>query len=179
MINCFFNSERLLYRPYQIEDLHDMVKLRNEKSMRKWFYFQEPYCLTEEFAVEHINNSISTWNKKINVLQDECDLAVVLKQTSELIGNVGVAYRNRPDVKLDGLEIGYNIGEAHQNKGYATEAAKAAVEWTFERLREINAKPIIEAYIEHENLPSRKVIEKAGFTLIRNEKYVSVYQIKG
>ena len=171
----FFLSDRLTYRPYEEKDIPKMVELRNEPSMRKWFYFQEPYCLTTEFAKEHVEKSVSTWNGKVNILKDECALAIVLKESNELIGNVGIAWRNRPEVNLNGLEIGYSIGEAHQGNGYATEAAKAAIKWAFDELKKIKMEPKIEAYIEHENIPSIRVAEKAGMKFIRKEKYVSVY----
>jgi len=174
-----FISDRLYYRPYEEKDVPKMVKLRNESSMRKWFYFQEPYCLTIEFGQEEFEKNVSTWNKKIDILKDECTLAVVLNESDELIGNIGIAWRIRPEVKLDGLEIGYSIGEAHQRQGYATEAVKAVIKWAFYELKKLKMEPKIEAYIEHENIPSIRVAEKAGMKFIRKEKYVSVYEIKG
>ena len=177
MENIYFKSERLLYRPFEIDDLKTLVKFRNEKSMRKWFYFQEPDCLTEEFALKTINESKEIWSKKVNILKDDCCLAMVLKETGELIGNVGIVKRCRPEVKMDGLEIGYSVGEEYQRKGFATEGAKAAIKWAFSRFCEININPKIEAYIEHENWPSRRVAEKAGFVFDRTEKYVTVYTI--
>ena len=179
MVNDFFVSERLLYRHYREDDIPAMVKRANEPSQRRWFYFQEPDCLTEQYARNHVIRSISTWNKEVNVLKDECDLAVVLKETGELIGGVGVAWRTRPEVQLNGLEIGFGIAESHQCQGYATEAAKAAIEWAIKQLHNLGAEVKIGAYIEHNNVPSRKVVEKVGFTYIRCEEYVSVYEIYG
>ena len=174
MENEYFKSERLFYRPAKLEDLQMRVKFFNEPSRRKWFYFQEPDCLSEEFALNEINKNIELWSKKINVLEG-ADLSMVLKDTGELIGSISISKSVRPEVHLDGLEIGYHVAEAHQGKGYATEGAKAALEWAMKRFREIDIYPIIECHVEHEHWASRKVAENAGFVFNRSYEYITVY----
>ena len=56
-------------------------------------------------------------------------------------------------------EIGYGILEEFQNKGYATEAVKAALNWAFQN-KKVTA---IEAETEVTNLSSLRVLEKCGF----------------
>lgn len=34
-----YTSERLIYRPYEKKDLEALIKLCNEKTYRRWFYF--------------------------------------------------------------------------------------------------------------------------------------------
>lgn len=171
--NEYFKSERLDYRPYQMEDLHALVKLRNEESRRLWFYFQEPDILTELAGVKSIEDNISLWSREVNILKEEAGLAIVLKETDELIGFIGLG-----KCRCNDVEIGYEIGEAYQKKRYATEAVKAATEWGFARLRELNAELKIVGKAEHENYPSRRVLEKAGFTFLHAEKYLSVYELR-
>ena len=172
--NEYFKSERLLYRPYKLEDLDTVHRLFNESSRRRWFYFQEPDCLTKEFALEQIKNNIDKWSKQVNVLEGG-SLAMVLKETGELIGSVGIGKSIRPDVHLNGLELGYHVAEAHQGKGYATEGAKAAIEWVIEHCQKIDTYPIIECHVEHEHWASRRVAEKSGFIFNRSYKYITVY----
>jgi len=174
MENEYFKSERLLYRPYMLDDLETVYRFFNEPARRKWFYFQEPDCLTREFALNQIKENMENWNKRVSVLNGG-GLAMVLKETGELIGSVSVGRSTRPDVHLDGLEMGYFVTEAHQGKGYATEGAKAALEWVINRCREIDSYPIIECHVEHEHLASRKVAEKVGFVFNRSYKYLTVY----
>ena len=174
MENEYFKSERLLYRPAKLEDLATYVKFFNEPSRRKWFYFQEPDCLTEEFALNEIKNNIIKWSNKVNVLEG-ASLSMVIKDTGELIGSVGIGKRIRPEVHLDGLEIGYHVAEAYQGNGYATEGVIAALEWAIERFHEIDTYPKIECHVEHEHWASRRVAEKAGFVFDRSYKYVIVY----
>lgn len=179
MVNEYFQSERLLYRPFQMDDLQILHRLFNEKSRRRWFYFQEPDCLTLEYALKEIQKNMTIWSRKVNLLQDACDLAIVLKETGEMIGNIGISKFHGPDEELDDIEIGYCIAEAHQGMGHCTEAAKAAVQWGFERLKELGAELKIVGKAEHENWPSRKVLEHAGFSFVCAERYLSVYEIRG
>jgi Acetyltransferases, including N-acetylases of ribosomal proteins len=111
-----------------------------EKSRRRWFYFQEPDCLTEKFWAKVIDENIKTWSQKVNPLRDDCGLAVVVKRTGNLCGFVGLSkYHGQEELK--DVEIGYHIGEAYQSSGYGTESAKAAAEWGLERLRELGLDP--------------------------------------
>ena len=171
-MNECFGSERLFYRPFQMEDALAMHRYNNEKSRRRWFYFQEPDCLDLEFCIRGIEENMKMWSRKLNILEDHFDFAVVLKETGEYIGNVGISKAQREDA-----EIGYGICEAHQGNGYATEAVKAAVAWGFSRLRELGADLKIVGKVEHENWPSRRVLEKAGFTFAHAETYLSVYDL--
>ncbi|WP_249897183.1 GNAT family N-acetyltransferase [Paenibacillus sp. PK3_47] len=175
----YFKSERLLYRPFQMEDLQTYVDMCNEESRRRWFYFQEPDCLLTDFWAKEFENNIANWSKKVDLLHSCAgyDLAVVLKETGDLIGNVGLTKFHGPADELKDIEIGYQIGEAYQGKGYGTEAAKAAVKWGFTELRKIGAELKIVGKAEHDNWPSRRVLEKAGFIFVTAEQYVSIYEI--
>lgn len=178
-INKYFQSERLIYRPFQREDLQTYVQMCNEKSRRQWFYFQEPGCLTASFWAEAIEMNIAAWSKKVNLLTNKygCGLAVVRKETGELIGFVDVTKFHGPEDELKDVEIGYHIGEAYQGKGYGTEAARAAVKWGLAELHKLGAEQKIVGKAEHENWASRRVLEKAGFTYVSAEQYLSVYEI--
>ena len=169
----WFESERLLYRPLQIEDTQALHRYNNEASRRRWFYFQEPDCLTLEYCRLEVEKSIAVCSRKINILEDHMDLGIVLKLTGEFIGSVGISGAERKNAV-----IGYSICEAQQGKGYATEAALAAVQWGFGQLGQLGEELRITGKVEHENWPSRRVLEKSGFTLVRAEQYVSVYERK-
>lgn len=80
-----------------------------------------------------------------------------LAQTNRCVGRVYI--HSKPE--LDGqVEIGYGIAEEYRNKGYATEAARAAVRYSFERA----GQDLLVAIVKPENTPSQRVIEKLGFT---------------
>lgn len=56
-------------------------------------------------------------------------------------------------------EIGYGILEAHQRRGYATEAVAAAVDWAFSQ----PGVTRVEAETDPDNRASQRVLEKCGF----------------
>ena len=55
--------------------------------------------------------------------------AVCLAENGVMIGDCGLTIQNINGTILP--EIGYHIAKIHQNKGYATEAARAVRDWTF------------------------------------------------
>ncbi|QSF47359.1 GNAT family N-acetyltransferase [Paenibacillus tianjinensis] len=178
-INECFKSTRLLYRPYQQEDLQTFVEMSHEDSRRRWFYFQEPDCLTPAFWAKIINNNIAAWSKKVNLLEEKAgyDMAIILKSTGALIGSVGLTKYHGPEIELKDIEIGYHFREVYQGCGYGTEAAIAAVGWGFTELHKLGTEPKIVGKAEFENTASRLVLERAGFRYVHSEPYLSVYEI--
>ncbi len=79
-----------------------------------------------------------------------------LTQTNQLIGRV--YFHSKPELNHE-VEIGYGIAEEHRNNGYATEAAKAVVQFAFEQA----GQEVLSAIVKPENTPSLCVIEKLGF----------------
>jgi [ribosomal protein S5]-alanine N-acetyltransferase len=85
--------------------------------------------------------------------------AMVLKSTSEMIGDCGIL---RQQVDGESLyEIGYHLRRDLWGQGLATEAAIACREWGFAHL------PVdrLISLIRPENLPSRRVAERNGMTV--------------
>ena len=67
-MNTFFQSPRLLYRPYCMGDIGDLIRLRNEPSYRAWFYFLPP--MDQAAAEAEIRRSIRTWSRPADILRD-------------------------------------------------------------------------------------------------------------
>lgn len=107
---------------------------------------------TEEAALEHIR--WITHNAHENRLV--INFYIWLTTTNQCIGRVYL--HAKPELDGD-VEIGYGISEKHRNKGYATEAAKAAVQFAFEKA----GQDVLAAIVKPENISSRCVIEKLGF----------------
>jgi aminoglycoside 6'-N-acetyltransferase len=81
------------------------------------------------------------------------------RATGELIGDVGLSpAEDEPGV----VKIGYTMQPASQGKGYATEAVGALIDYAFDTL----GADVIRAYASARNIPSHRVAEKAGLTLI-------------
>jgi [ribosomal protein S5]-alanine N-acetyltransferase len=82
-------------------------------------------------------------------------LAITLAETGELIGNVGVRREKPGDLMAD---MGYELAPEHWGRGYATEAARAMVDWGFGDcgLERIHAHCIAD------NEASARVLHKVG-----------------
>jgi RimJ/RimL family protein N-acetyltransferase len=68
--------------------------------------------------------------------------------------------------RVDRAELGYWIGPPFQNRGFATEAARAAIGYAFEELglHKVTVGCIVE------NTASRRVIEKLGFRFLGEQR---------
>lgn len=88
---------------------------------------------------------------------------IIHQEDKTVIGDIG--FKGKPD--KDGIiEIGYSILPSHRRRGYATEAAKAIVEWGF---KDKSVKKII-AECDMNNEPSIKVLETLRMKQIKEEK---------
>lgn len=84
--------------------------------------------------------------------------AVVLKETGEMIGQCGITVQ--PWKTSEVLEVGYLLQRDFWHKGFATEAAKACMEYAFTKL---NAHQVC-SIIRDTNLASQKVALRNGMT---------------
>lgn len=106
-------SERLIIRKFKEDDWKDLYEYLSDEEVVKF----EPYDVfsEEKCKEEVINRSIS-----------EAFFAVCLKENNKVIGNL---YFEKQD--FDTFEIGYVFNLRYQKKGYATESAKAIIDYTF------------------------------------------------
>ena len=80
---------------------------------------------------------------------------VEVAATGEVIGHAGIQHLEG----TDDVELGYYLGRAAWGQGYATEAARACLDYGFETIK----LPRIVATVRLENAASRHVLEKLGF----------------
>jgi len=77
---------------------------------------------------------------------------ILEKETGKMIGDIG--FKGKPN---DGcVEIGYAISSTYQNRGFATEAALAMIDWALMRDNILSVK----AECLKDNIASIKVLEK-------------------
>ena len=82
---------------------------------------------------------------------------LIERENRTVVGSAG--FQGRPNTEGE-IELGYGVHADFRNRGYATEAARALVEWAF-------AQPDVKrvtAHCDHDNLPSHRVVVKAGLT---------------
>jgi [ribosomal protein S5]-alanine N-acetyltransferase len=87
---------------------------------------------------------------------------IILKSENVAIGGVGFA--GLPDANGKST-IGYGLDLRYHNKGYATEALKALIEWGFQN----PDLHLITAETPEKNFPSHKVLMKNGFTFEKED----------
>ncbi len=144
-------TARLVLRPLIPEDEDNLAAVLSDAETMRWY----PRPFTQEQVREWIERQMSRYASGSGLL------GIVEKQTGKLIGDCGVVWQ---DVGT-GMEpeIGYHVHRGWWNRGFATEAAKAAIDYAF---GELGVDHVI-SIIRPENLQSRRVAEKNGLTVDR------------
>lgn len=93
-------------------------------------------------------------------------LATVLKSNKQYIGRCGLyPHRNEDDEIIPGeANIAFYLARPYWNRGLATEAGEAFIDYGFNNLRLSR----IEAGMNASNLASIRVVQKLGFTWVRS-----------
>lgn len=147
-------TERLLLRPFTLDDLPAYVRIRDEASVRDWLRSpDEPAAIIAERSLRHF---MDEWR-----LRGYGPWAVVDRRTGELLGHHGLRYM--PD--FDGeTEVLYTLSERVRRQGIGVEAGRAALAYGFGRL----GLGRVMAITLHDNLASRGVMERLGMTYRRD-----------
>jgi|SRR5690554_4674075 len=145
-------TERLYLRELVPEDKINLMKvLSDPESM---VYYPHP------FSEQEVENWIF-WNIE-NYKQYQHGLwAVILKKDELFIGDCGITMQNIENETVP--EIGFHIIKEYCNKGYATEAARACIEYAFNIL---NYSRIF-SYTTVKNIQSQKVAKKIGMQVYK------------
>lgn len=121
-------TQRLLLRDFSLEDVEALAECRADE--RFWRYATRPDDL-EANAREQVELFMGWAAEEPRV---RFQLAISLMDTGALIGTCGV--RLRSAVLLDGAgELGYELDPRYWHLGYATEAARAMVDYGFRDLK--------------------------------------------
>jgi len=154
-------TERLLLRELQMSDVDGMFELDSNPNVHL-FVGNKPVKSIEE-SIGYVKN----------VQQQYKDFgtgrwAVILKETNEFLGWSGIKFiTNEINNHKDFYEIGYRFIEKHWGKGYATEAGKAFVDYTFNVMK-VDA---LYAYADAGNENSRRILEKLGLRYVNSFEY--------
>ena len=145
-------TSRLIFRTFNDMDLSAMTAINQDPDVMKYF----PSMLDQEQTKSFIKCIMSHYQKYGFSLY-----AVELKSTSEMIGFVGLLHRTKEEFNvpfMPATEIGWRLASKHWNKGYATEAATAVLNYAFNVL---NLNKIV-SFTVVDNKASRRVMEKIG-----------------
>jgi [ribosomal protein S5]-alanine N-acetyltransferase len=152
--HSMIEGHAIYLRPLTVSDAHDSLRLQNDNRafFEQFSMIREHSFYTLESQVE--KNQRHEENRKND---QEYYFGLFQKENNKLIGTISLFQVMRGS--LQSAVIGYFLDHHHNGKGYATEAIKALVDYAFEELHLHR----IEAGVMPRNLPSQRVLEKAGF----------------
>jgi RimJ/RimL family protein N-acetyltransferase len=113
-------TERLLLRPFRESDVEPFCALMQDPEVVR--FIGDHQVPTLEDCWRAIAASIGHW-----VLRGYGHWAAEIRGTGELIGSIGV---HNP-AEWPGPEVAYTLGRRYWGHGYATEGARAAIDWAF------------------------------------------------
>jgi ribosomal-protein-alanine N-acetyltransferase len=147
---------RLRLRQFHAEDLDAYAAIMGDSEVGKWFPKGTGYTCEE--SKRSLDIIINHWDKHGFGIW-----AITEKQMNALIGRCGLNLIT----ETSEVEVDFVVAPKYWRRGFATEAARAAIVYGFATL---DLDRII-ALAKPENIASRKVIEKIGMHFMKNAQY--------
>ncbi|MBI5058684.1 GNAT family N-acetyltransferase [candidate division KSB1 bacterium] len=143
-------TARLKLRELTLDDVDNLHSIVGSPLAMRWY----PKVYSRAEAQEWIERQFRRY------VVGGCGLwACELKATGEFVGTCGPCWQ--PVDEVYELEVGYLLVPIHWGQGYATEAARACLAWSFEHY----PVPRVISLIRPENTPSWKVAQRNGLTV--------------
>lgn len=145
------DTSRLYLKSIELSDVDAIHEYASDQEITMMLYLPNE---TIEDTRGFVNYVVSQWDSK----EPEClEYVLVLKDEEKIIGGMGIEYSEDKSV----CEIGWILQKNYRNKGLATEAAMALIDYAFQDLM---VKKVI-AHCDSRNIFSEKVMQKLGMTL--------------
>jgi RimJ/RimL family protein N-acetyltransferase len=144
-------TERLLMRPFTLTDVPMVAKLANDKRVADTLGGM-PHPYSEKDAREWIEKHEDFFEER-----GTCCFAITCKESGEFMGSMSV----RPSADRLRADCGYWLGHRYWGKGFATEALRELIRFSFE---ELGVMRVSATHFPH-NPASGRVMEKAGMKL--------------
>ncbi len=151
-------TERLILRPWKVEDLEPYAKMNADPKVREHF----PSTLTKEES-----------DREAQIFMDSFQVhgwglwAVTIPDITDFIGFIGLRHVPFSAHFTPAVEIGWRLDYKYWNHGYATEGAEAAMKFGFENL----SLNLIVSFTAVNNVRSRRVMEKIGMKWFPEENF--------
>jgi ribosomal-protein-alanine N-acetyltransferase len=147
--SVILETERLLLRHFTLDDVAALQAVLGDPVAMQWY----PAPFDREGVENWITRNLDRYQSDGYGLW-----AMVLKSSGEMIGDCGCVLQEVQDRKE--VEIAYHVRRDLWGNGYATEAARACMDYAFNR---IGVSRVI-SMIRPENRNSLRVAEKNGLT---------------
>jgi [ribosomal protein S5]-alanine N-acetyltransferase len=151
-------TERLVLRQLKTEDSKDLFHYFSKDEVTKY------YDLESFVEIGQAEELINTWNNRYQE-QNGIRWGITIKSEDRVIGTCGFHNWSKEHYKA---EIGYELTPEYWRQGIMTEVLKELVQYGFKVL-ELNR---IEAFIDPDNISSKKLLEKVG---LHEEGYLKDY----
>ena len=143
-------TERLLLRPFVPRDFDALYAYQSRPDVTRYLYWGPR---TEDEVREALDKKRA--NTAIRAEGDVLSLAVILKESGELVGDFILCWTSEEHQQA---EIGYIIHPEHAGHGYATEAGRVLLRIAFQDL----GLHRVVASTDARNTASGRVLEKLG-----------------
>jgi RimJ/RimL family protein N-acetyltransferase len=144
-------TSRLILRRWKEEDRAPFAEMNADPVVMH--YFEAPF--TRQQSDEAIERYLAAFDR-----EGFSFFAATLRDTGDFAGTIGLQIMRDavPNLPQPAVEIGWRLAQSAQGKGYATEGARAVVDFAFSKLG-LNEVVAITAI---PNRTSRHVMEKLG-----------------
>jgi RimJ/RimL family protein N-acetyltransferase len=149
-------TERLVLRELTFDDVGDLFEIFSDPEAMRYYPSTKSLDETRHWV---------TWNRDLYARYGFGLWAVVLKETSEVVGDCGLVTQRVEG--RDEVELGYHTKRGHWRQGIATEAGLACRGIAFEKL---DLDRLI-SIIRPKNSASARVAEKVGLRPSRQIVY--------
>lgn len=140
-------TERLILRMFDLKnDLEAYASILGQRDVGKWLPKRDAYNYEE--SEKMINFFTNQWN------ENGFGTWVITTKEGTLLGHMGLNFIS----DLQEVEVLYALGKESWGKGYASEGAKASVEYAFQHL---DCKRLI-GLTKPDNYASQHVLKKLG-----------------
>ncbi len=158
-MQTFLETERLALRRFTGADLDNLFDLDNDPEVMRFLNGGKP---TPRDVIR--DETLPALLRDYARSEGYGRWAAIEKATGDFLGWFSFRLREEADRhEADEVELGYRLRKAAWGKGYATEGARALIHKGFTEL------PVgrVVAHTMTVNTASRRVMEKAGLTLVR------------
>lgn len=152
-------TPRLILRPLELSDAEAMFAMDSNPTVHQYLWQNPSKDISETIQIiefvqkQYEENGIGRF-------------ATILKETGEFVGWTGIKFINDhvENGNTNFYDYGYRLNEKFWNKGIATEASRAWLDFGFNQMniQEMNA------YTHAENGASNHVLNKVGFNFIED-----------
>jgi len=144
-------TDRLILRPWSLDDLPSLEKLCSDPKVMEHF----PSTLNRNETEDLLSRLIDSYEQRGHTY-----FYCARKDTSAFIGFIGLAYQDYDSPCTPAVDIGWRLLPSAWGNGFASEGAKACLNFGFEKLK---LEEIV-AICTKSNTASARVMERIGMT---------------